>query len=285
LTPITSTTQLCALLGDPVAHSLSPIMHNAAFQFLGLDYVYLCLRVPSAELGPALAGVKSLGLRGLNVTIPHKVAVLAYLGAVDPLAQDIGAINTVVNRDGRLIGYNTDGAGGLRALQDAHVTLAETKVVLLGAGGAARALAFSIAPLVDHLVLLNRTDAKVMALASRLSQRFNKPIRGGPLTRRALAAELPDADILINTTSVGMRPDGEDSAVDADLLHARLTVFDAVYTPLETRLLREARRVGATTVDGLSMLVHQGALAFEIWTGVAPPLPVMSRAMKAALGR
>lgn len=283
MTPITSTTQLCALIGDPVAHSLSPVMHNAAFQSLGLDYVYLCLRVPSTAVESALAGVKSLGLRGLNVTIPHKVAVMAYLDAVDPLAHDIGAINTVVNRDGCLIGYNTDGAGGLRALQDANVTLAEATVVLLGAGGAARALAYSIAPLVDRMVLLNRTEAKATALASSLRKRFNKPIRGGPLTRSILATELPDADILINTTSVGMHPHGEDSAVDADLLHARLTVFDVVYTPLETRLLREARRVGATTVDGLSMLVHQGALAFEIWTGVPPPLTVMSRAMKAAL--
>jgi shikimate dehydrogenase len=283
LTRITSTTQLCALLGDPVAHSLSPVMHNAAFQFLGLDYVYLCLRVQPSGLRPAVAGVKSLGLRGFNVTIPHKVAVMAYLDAIDPLAQDIGAINTVVNRNGRLVGYNTDGAGGLRALRDAGVTLTGTKVVLLGAGGAARALAFSVAPLADQVVILNRTEAKAVALAASLRNRFDTTMRGGPLTRSALALELADADVLINSTSVGMHPQPEDSVVDADLLQARLTVFDAVYTPLETRLLREAGRVGAQTVDGLSMLVHQGALAFEIWTGVTPPLVVMSHAMKAAM--
>ncbi len=283
MTIITSTTKICALIGDPVEHSLSPILHNTAFQLLGLNYVYLCLRVRSVALGPAIEGVKSLGLLGFNVTIPHKVAVMTYLDEIDPLAKDIGAVNTVVNRSGRLIGYNTDGLGGLRALEEAGVTLTGKKVVLLGAGGAARALSFSIAPLADRLVILNRTKAKAVTLASNLQKRFDKKILSGTLTRDTLLTEMLDADVLINSTSVGMHPKHEECVVDEDLLHSRVTVFDAVYNPIETRLLREAKSVGAKTVGGLSMLVHQGALAFKIWTGVTPPIKVMSRAVEKAL--
>jgi len=283
LTSITSATKLCALIGDPVEHSLSPVMHNAAFQLLGLNYVYLCLRVRSVGLGRAIEGVKSLDLLGFNVTIPHKVAVMTYLDEIDPLAKDIGAVNTVVNRDGRLVGYNTDGLGGLRALEEAGVTLTGKKVVLLGAGGAARALSFSIAPLADLLVILNRTEAKAVTLASNLRRRLDKKILSGTLTRDTLLTEMADADVLINSTSVGMHPKREECVVDEDLLHSRMTVFDAVYNPIETRLLREAKSVGAKTVGGLSMLVHQGALAFKIWTGVTPPIEVMSRAVEAAV--
>jgi len=283
LTSITSATKLCALIGNPVEHSLSPVMHNAAFRFLGLNYVYLCLRVRTAGLKHAVDGVKSLGILGFNVTIPHKVAVMTYLDEIDPLAKDIGAVNTVVNRDERLFGYNTDGLGGLRALSEAGVTLTGKKVVLLGAGGAARALSFSIAPLAGLLVILNRTETKAVALASNLRRRFDKKIRGGPLTRNALLTEMADTDVLINSTSVGMHPKSEECVVDEDLLHSRMTVFDAVYNPLETRLLREAKSVGAKTVDGLSMLVHQGAFAFKIWTGVKPPIDVMTRAVEAAV--
>jgi shikimate dehydrogenase len=229
--------------------------------------------------------VKSLGILGFNVTIPHKVTVMTYLDEIDPIAKDIGAVNTVVNRGERLVGYNTDGLGGLRALSEAGVTLTGKKVVLLGAGGAARALSFSIAPLAGLLVILNRTETKAVALASNLRRRFDKKIRGGPLTRSALLTEMADTDVLINSTSVGMHPKSEECVVDEDLLHSRMTVFDAVYNPnpLETRLLREAKSVGAKTVDGLSMLVHQGALAFKIWTGVTPPIDVMTRAVEAAV--
>lgn len=283
MTTITSATKLCALIGDPVEHSLSPVMHNAAFQFLGLKYIYLCLRVRPEGLKRAVDGVKSLGILGFNVTIPHKVSVMTYLDEIDPIAKDIGAVNTVVNRDERLVGYNTDGLGGLRALSEAGVTLTGKKVVLLGAGGAARALSFSIVPLAGLLVILNRTETKAVALASNLRRRFVKKIRGGPLTRGALFTEMADADVLINSTSVGMHPKREECVVDEDLLHSRMAVFDAVYNPLETRLLREAKNVGAKTVDGLSMLVHQGALAFKIWTGVTPPIDVMTRAVEAAV--
>ena len=258
-------------------------MHNTAFQLLGLNYVYLCLRVRTVGLEHAIEGVKSLNILGFNVTIPHKVAVMTYLDEIDPLAKDIGAVNTVVNRSGRLVGYNTDGLGGLRALEEAGVTLTGKKVVLLGAGGAARALSFSIAPLADFLVILNRTEEKAVTLASNLQRRFDKKISSGTLTRDNLLTEMVDTDVLINSTSVGMHPKHEECVVDEDILHSRMTVFDAVYNPIETRLLREAKNVGAKTVGGLSMLVHQGVLAFKIWTGVIPPIDVMSRAVKTAM--
>lgn len=283
MTYITGATKLCSLIGDPVEHSLSPIMHNAAFQHLGLNYVYICLRVQSAKLRTAVEGIKSLGIQGLNVTIPHKITVMKYLDEIDPLAKDIGAVNTVANRDGGLVGSNTDGLGGLKALEEEGVTIKGKKVVLLGAGGAARALSFCIAPLADILVILNRTEEKAVELASSLRRRFSKKILGGNLNRDILVKELEGADILINSTSVGMYPRSGECLVDNSLLNPKMTVFDIVYNPLETRLLREAKRVGAKTVGGVDMLVHQGALAFQIWTGVTPPIDVMFRAVEKAL--
>lgn len=283
MTYIASATKLCSLIGDPVEHSLSPVMHNAAFQHLGLNYVYLCLRVKSANLRTAVEGIKSLGILGLNVTIPHKITVMRYLDEIDPLAKDIGAVNTVVNRNGVLVGYNTDGLGGLKALEEEDATLRGKKVVLLGAGGAARALSFCIAPLADSLVILNRTEEKAVELASSLRRRFSKKIRGGSLHRDILVTEIDEADVLINSTSVGMYPRSEECLVDGNLLNSRMTVVDIVYNPLETRLLREAKKMGAKTVGGLDMLVHQGALSFQIWTGVTPPVDVMFRAVEKAL--
>ena len=283
MTSIASTTNLCALIGDPVEHSLSPIMHNTAFHHLGLNYVYLCLKVKAANLRTAVEGIRSLGLVGVNVTIPHKVTVMKYLSEIDPTAKDIGAVNTVVNRDGVLKGYNTDGWGSLNALEEAGVAFRGKKVVLLGAGGAARALSFCIAPLADVLVILNRTEEKAVDLASSLRRRFGKKIRGGPLHREVLAKEVDGADLLINSTSVGMYPRREECLVEGNLLNPRMTVFDIVYNPQETRLLREAKSVGATTVGGLDMLVHQGALSFQIWTGETPPIDIMFRAVEKVL--
>lgn len=283
MTQITSATRLYALIGDPVEHSLSPLMHNAAFQHLGLNSVYLCLQVKSTTLGRAVEGIKSLGIPGFNVTIPHKVSMMKYLDGVDSLAKDIGAVNTVANKDGRLIGYNTDGLGALIALKDEDVGLKGKKVVLLGAGGASRAMSFCMTPIAESLVVLNRTEDKAVELASILQRRFNKKVLGGKLSCETLSRELPDADILINSTSVGMYPKVEESLIDEGLLHSRMVVFDIVYSPLETRLLREAKKVGAKTVDGLSMLVHQGALSFKIWTGVNPPVDIMFGTVKKAL--
>jgi len=271
-------TRVVGIIGDPVEHSLSPRMHNAAFEHLKLDYVYVPFRVSGDMLRKAVEGVRALNLRGVNVTIPHKVSVMPLLDWVDENALDIGAVNTIVVERGELKGYNTDGLGCLEALKEEKVEVNGGKVVVLGAGGAARAIAYSLAPLASELVLLNRTDSKAIALAEEL-RRKGWSVRGGGLRREVLEGELKDAVLLVNATSVGMYPDVDDSPVPREVLKSSLTVFDAVYNPIETKLLRDARSVGAKTIDGVGMLVNQGAVAFKLWTGVNPPKDIMRRAV------
>jgi len=258
-------------------------MHNAAFRFLDLNCVYLALQVKSDDLGAAVEGIKSLGIPGFNVTIPHKVSIMKYLDEIDPKAFNIGAVNTVVYKDGRLIGYNTDGAGALAALKGENVDLAGKKVVLLGAGGAARALSFYIAPSARRLVILNRTESKATSLAKAIKERINIDVVGRGLKSESLSRELADADILINATSVGMYPKIEETLVDRSLINQDMTVFDIVYNPLETQLLREAKAANAKGINGIRMLVYQGALSFEVWIGEKPPIDVMVKAIEKAL--
>ncbi len=278
---VSSSTKLYAVIGYPIEHSLSPIMQNAAFQHLNLNSVYLAFRVRPQDLKAAVAGIRSLGILGFNVTIPHKVSVMKCLDEVDRQAAEIGAVNTVVNKGGALIGYNTDGAGALSALSKEGVELKGRKVVLLGAGGAARALAFAVAPLAGSLVILNRTEPKARDLAADL-KKFSA-VRGDKLSEATLRSELADADILVNSTSVGMYPNVDATPVEKKFLRREMAVFDIVYNPLETRLLRDAGAVGARVVGGVKMLVHQGALAFELWTGEKPPVEEMCAAVENAL--
>lgn len=276
---VTGRTRVCALIGYPVEHSLSPIMHNAAFQHLGLDYVYIAFSVPPERLGEAVSGIRGLGIRGVNVTMPHKISVIKYLDDLDEGAKMAGSVNTILNDGGHLTGYTTDGLGALYALKYAGVDPGGRKVVILGAGGASRSISFALANHVRELVILNRTLERAINLVNELRKVFDLTnIRAGPLSDSILEAELRDADILINATSVGMKPNADETPVKAELLHRNLIVFDIVYEPLETRLLKEAKSIGAKTVDGLSMLVFQGALSFEIWTGVKAPVEVMREA-------
>lgn len=276
---ITGGTRVCALIGYPVEHSLSPAMHNAAFKHLGLNYVYVAFNVAPERLKEAISGIRGLGICGVNVTMPHKISVIKYLDELDENAKLAGSVNTILNRDSRLIGYTTDGLGALNALKQVGSDPAEKKVVILGAGGASRSISFALANYARELVILNRTFERAEGLASELRRIFGSAgIRAGPLSDNVLEEELRDADIMINATSVGMRPNVNETPVRRELLHKNLTVFDIVYEPLETRLLREAKSVGAKTVDGLSLLVHQGALSFEIWTGVKAPIEVMREA-------
>ena len=274
---ISGQTRLCGVIGDPIEHTLSPVMHNAAFRELGLDYVYVPFRVKPAELGQAIAGMRALNIRGLNVTIPHKVAVLQFLDKLDPLAAKIGAVNTIVNSEGILTGHNTDAAGFLQALLEAGVKPEGKKVIMLGAGGAARAISFILADKVSHLIILNRRLELDWAedLARKISQTFNQPVNARELNRENLTQALASADILVNATSVGMNPDADQSPVDADLLRPGLTVFDIVYSPTKTKLLGEAEAAGADTISGLDMLIWQGAIAFERWTGQPAPVELM----------
>ncbi|MCK4884453.1 shikimate dehydrogenase, partial [Candidatus Bathyarchaeota archaeon] len=276
---ISGKTRVCAIIGDPVEHSLSPVMHNAAFKELGLNLVYVAFTVTTKELKDAILGARRLGLQGLNVTMPHKNAVMNYLDEVDATAKAIGAVNTILSNQGKLIGYNTDGNGAMIALQENGVYPEEKKLVLLGAGGAAKAIAYHAAQDVDELVILNRTPEKAKKLAEALRKSFGNKVKGGTLSSTVLKDELETADILVNATSVGMHPDVNISPVPSSLLRRDLCVMDIIYNPLETRLIADAKSVGAKVVSGLEMLIYQGAVAFEIWTNCPAPVEVMRNAV------
>ncbi len=274
---ISGKTRVCGVIGDPIEHTMSPVMHNTAFEKLGIDYLYVPLRVRKEELDKAVDGMRALNIRGLNITIPHKVAIIPYLDKLDPLAEKIGAVNTIVNDDGVLTGYNTDATGFRQALLERGVEPEGKNMVIMGAGGASRAISFILTERGAHLVILNRLLELDWAeeLARRLSQVFTKEIEALELNERNLARVLERADILINATSVGMSPDIDETSVPSKLLKPGLVVFDIVYNPIKTRLLREAEEAGAQTISGLDMLVWQGALSFEKWTGLKAPVEVM----------
>jgi shikimate dehydrogenase len=280
---ISGKTQICALIGDPVEHSLSPYIHNAAFKHLRLDFVYIAFKVSKKNVKESLQGVRALGIKGLNVTMPLKTAVISCLDKLDSNAKKIGAVNTILNHNGTLIGYNTDGLGALQTLKARGQNPSGKNILILGAGGAARAVAFTLCKEADTLTILNRTLKKAKNLAEELRRNFSKKVRHGQLTQENLEIAVKEADMLINATSVGMTPHEKETPVDMKLMHSNLTVFDLVYNPPKTRLLREAKVVGAKTVDGMCMLVHQGALSFEIWTSRKAPIDVMMRACKKGL--
>ena len=276
---ISGKTQVCVVIGDPIEHTMSPVMHNAAFGELGLDYVYVAFRVKSEELAGAIEGMRALNIRGLNVTIPHKVSIIPLLDSLDTLAEKLDAVNTVVNRDGTLKGYNTDASGFLQALLDKGVTPEGKNVVILGAGGAARAISFVLAERKANLLILNRLEEMDWAeeLARKISSVFGQEVRALELQEANLRTALSKAELLVNATSVGMSPNTNLTPVPARLLRPDLVVFDIVYNPIKTKLTTEASLAGCETVMGLDMLVWQGALAFEMWTGKKAPVDLMKK--------
>lgn len=277
--PITGKTRVCGVIGDPIEHTMSPAMHNAAFEEMGMDYRYVPFRVRKEELGKAIDGMRALNLRGLNVTIPHKVAIIPFLDKLDIMAERVDAVNTVVNDDGVLTGYNTDATGFLQALLERGVEPEGKRVVILGAGGASRAISFILAEKGANMVILNRRLELDWAeeLARRISRTFDGEVRALELSEKNLSLALEGAEVLVNATSVGMSPEAEATPVPARLLKPGLAVFDIVYNPIQTRLLREAEEAGARTISGIDMLVWQGALSFEKWTGRKAPVDLMKR--------
>jgi len=265
------------IIGDPVEHSLSPPMHAAAYDESGVEAVYHRFRVEEGGVQEAVEGAAALGFDGLNVTVPHKEAV-ASLPTVElePVAERIGAVNTLDFGDDGIRGYNTDAFGALRAIER-ETDVDGDRVVLVGAGGAARAIAFELAANGATVAIANRTESKAESLAEEVSEVG----AAGGYGLDVLGDVVPDADIVVNATTVGMEEDV--SPVPAELLREHHVVFDAVYTPLRTRLLRDAEEAGATTVDGAWMLVHQGAEAFEIWTGSDAPAEAMNTALREEL--
>ncbi|MGD9496632.1 MAG: shikimate dehydrogenase [Armatimonadota bacterium] len=281
-------TRLVGVIGWPIEHSLSPAMHNAALREMGLNWVYLAFAVRPEHVGEAVRGVRGLGLVGLNVTIPHKSAVLEHLDEVGESVEALGVANTIVHtEDGRLIGHNTDGEGFVRSLQERGHDVAGRAVALLGAGGSARSVAFACARAgARSIAVLNRTVGRAEAVAELVRKRGGLaaavalPISGEE-ARQAVEA----ADVVIDCTPVGMYPHADvEPVIPGVWLHQGQVVVDLTYNPLETVMLRAAAEAGAATVDGAGMLVHQGAISLQYWTGRQPPVETMRRALLEALG-
>jgi shikimate dehydrogenase len=284
---LTAKTRLVGLIGWPVEHSLSPAMHNAAFAALGLDWVYLPLPVHPKRVGEAVFGLRALGFAGANVTVPHKQAVMDHLAEVSPDAEAIGAVNTiVVTGDGKLTGHNTDAAGFLRALGEAGFDPAGQRCIVLGAGGSARAVVYALATAGARVIVLNRTVERAQGLVHSLLPHLPSGtlLAAAPLTANDLSAHLDNARLMVNCTSAGMAPHVLRSPLPGGvILPWDMVVYDLVYNPAETLLLKQARSACARPVGGLGMLVHQGAESFRLWTGQEPPLDVMRQACQEQL--
>lgn len=278
---IKGSTNIVGLIGHPVEHSFSPPMHNEAFKELGMDYAYVAFDVNPQDLQLAIEGAKSLNIKGFNVTIPHKIEVMQFLDEIDEVAGLIGAVNTIDFKN--LKGYNTDGIGAVRAIEEV-TSIKNKKVVVAGAGGASRAISFYLAKYgAESLTILNRNQQKAQSLAEDVSGSGLIDDAGADSISQ-IASHLADADILVDTTPVGMHPNISDKPIAfADDMHEDLVVFDAVYNPNETVLLKEAVRAGAKPVYGIKMLLYQGAESFRIWTGRDAPVETMEKALKDTL--
>ncbi len=282
---IDAETKTCALLGHPVGHSLSPAIHNAAFEALGLNFLYVAHDVSPGELPRAVDGARVMGYRGLSVTIPHKAAALECVDEADATARGIGCINTVVNDGGRLLGYNSDGLGALGALREAGVDPRGGRVLLLGSGGAARAVAVTLAieapP--ERLRILGVEPEELERLVADVGRSGPGPVTGGELSADSLREEFSRAEIVLQCTPVGMHPETEKSLVPPDFLKKEQVVFDAVYNPRRTRLLRDAEAAGCRTVEGIEMFLGQAAAQFELWTGRKAPTEAMRKVVEKRL--
>lgn len=271
-----SKTQLCAVIGNPIGHSLSPAIHNAAFAALGLDFVYLAF--PVEDVKGMLAGMRAVeNFRGLSVTIPHKTEVMKYVDEIDDVDRSIGSINTVIHENGKLIGLGTDGTGALKALLDNGVEVDGKNVLMLGAGGASRAFAFTLArkTRLAELAILDVNEPLLQGLKADLLAGTDAVIKTGAMTE--IAAAMESADIIVNCTPVGMHPKVDASLIPAELFRPGQAVFDIVYNPLETKLLTEAKAAGLKVIPGVEMFINQAVLQFERFTGVAAPIEVMRR--------
>ncbi|QUL56427.1 shikimate dehydrogenase [Paenibacillus tritici] len=273
---------LLGVMGDPIAQSKSPLMHGAALQALGLSGAYVPLHITPDKLGEAVQAIRTLGFRGVNVTIPHKVAVMEYLDRLDASAVDVGAVNTIVNDKGILTGFNTDGIGYVRSLKaEAAPELSGTRILVIGAGGAARGIVSALLKEQPASVLIvNRNQDRAQQLADSFAGRG--AVAGTGMD--AVPSVIGGMDIVINTTSVGMYPHMEDMPIDPAWLHEGMIVSDLIYNPLHTRLLTESLKRGCRIHGGLGMFVYQGAYALEYWTGMEAPADIMRQTIVDCLG-
>ncbi|PHR29748.1 MAG: shikimate dehydrogenase [Desulfotalea sp.] len=279
------TTKLVVLLGNPLAHSVSPLMHNRVFEKLGMDYCYMPVEVTGENLGKVFAGLSRMNVAGLQVTIPHKMAIMEYVDELDPLAATIGAVNTITVKNGKTKGYNTDGAGFVQSLEEeAHISVKDKRIYIVGCGGAVRAIAMTLAfKGVEKIYIQNRTVAKAQELADEINTKICSCTEVVGTSLEAQKELLEHCHVLINGTSLGMHPHDDISPIDSSLIGSHLVVADIVYNPLMTKLLRTAKDKGCTVVPGLGMLIYQGAAAFKLFTGVEPLIEEMSEVVYAAM--
>jgi shikimate dehydrogenase len=271
---IRGTTKLVALLGDPVAHSISPQIHNHAFAALGLDYAYVPLQVSRSEIGSVVTSLRACGFAGANVTIPHKNAVVPYCDLLSPLSEATGTVNTLYFQDGLLHGTTTDPEGFFTAVEEMGYSRRNGKVVILGNGGTARTLGIALAleGIVDTLTLVGRNESRVGPLADEITRRTGFSTTWTLFDADDLSGRIGECDLLVNCTSVGMHPNTEKSPLRPELFHSGMFVFDTIYNPERTAFLHDAARAGCTIANGLTMLLYQGLASSVHWTGrVVPP--------------
>lgn len=285
---INGSTKLTGIIGYPIEHSVSPQMHNAAYEKLGINYCYLPISTRPSDLEKVLEGIRMLGFAGINVTVPHKEAVVPHLDEVTKIARLIGAVNVVLNQEGRLVGYNTDGPGFIDSLkEDAGFDVAGKNVVILGAGGGAKAVAMMLAQdKVKTMVISDVIYEKSGKLCEYINSHFDIAPYACPVNSNELKKSIENCDLLVNTTPVGMHPKVNDCPISEDYqLSKKTIVYDLVYNPLETKLLKLAASKGAKAISGIGMLVRQGALAFSLFTENEPPVKVMKEAALKALSK
>lgn len=283
-------TQILGIIGYPIGHTLSPLMHNTAIKELRLDYIYLPFEVKKKNIALAIGGLKGLGINGINVTIPHKESVIPYLDTLDENAEFIGAVNTIKLEDDKLKGYNTDGLGFLKSLKiDAQEEVKGKNIIILGAGGTARAIAIQMAlEEAKSITIANRTVEKGKSLADYINSRVRGQgsgvIKAISLNDSSLIEYFRGADIIINTTSVGMK-DSDTPLFPYNYISDRHLVCDIVYKPIETKLLKEASVKGARILNGFGMLIYQGSLSFKIWTGHEMPVEIVRKVLTEELNK
>ncbi|MBF0303800.1 MAG: shikimate dehydrogenase [Desulfamplus sp.] len=273
---ITPATELYCIFGKPVSHSMSPLIHNMLFNKFDIDAVYLAFKINDIKHG--VDAIRSLGIKGASITIPFKEAILEHLDEIDETARQIGAINTVINRNGHLCGCNTDCAGATEPLKEAVGSLAGKHVCIIGAGGAARSVTFGVKKEDGNITIVNRSKDKGEQLALQVNgQYLSLSEYNEQASANSITNHLEEIDIIVNTTSVGMTPNIDESPVNPLILNKKMTVMDIVYNPLKTKLLKQADDNGCKIVDGLSMFIHQGAAQFELFTGIKPPRQIMRK--------
>ncbi|MDR3223507.1 MAG: shikimate dehydrogenase [Methanobrevibacter sp.] len=291
---ITGNGKVFGLIGDPIGHSLSTFMHNAVFKELNLDYAYLPFNVKKENLSNAINGAKSLNIKGLNVTIPHKINIMKFIDEIDSVAEMIGAVNTIKFENEKTIAYNTDGIGAIKSLEKI-TSLKNKKIIILGAGGASRAVSFQLAISgIAELLILNRNTEKSKYLISDLKNKlnnsdnfsdFNKDTNFNYGDFNILKENIGDCDILINATPVGLYPNVNVSPIDENIIHSDLIVYDLIYNPIETKLIKDTKKVDGKTLSGVKMLVYQGAESLKIWGVIDNPINIIDVMEKAVISK